>query len=606
MLTMNIILILLNYLSLSLQKIQSALLCDDRIETIYVYDESYGGYRLIKTVISPEDCYTPDYIDLDVDPGDLIKFKCRNDGGDSLGGGCFVVNGQCKCYDFDLVGRSISHSDEERGFYINFGNGITSYYYSRFLQEKIATVYEYSHRVPLDANEIKCNSKTISAPINIERTLSFSDFIEYPFGLKNLKITVYRNYQIFALNNQQLSSSTKFNILRSLDYSSDKSIKMYIEFINYSVVLSNYKYCGFYIRFCYDSCLECKDIDPNETSHQCLKCKKDYYFIENTNNCMTKKEMENSTYYFDNSTKLFKPCYDSCQKCNDIEPNEISHQCLKCKKEYYFIKNTNNCMTIEEMENSHHYYFDNKTETFKSCFESCKECYFKEPNNNSHQCLICNDGSYFIENTNNCMTIEEMENSKHYYFDNKTETFKSCFESCKECDFKKPNNNSHQCLICKDDFYFIENTNNCMTIEEMENSDYYFDNNNETFKQCLNECSTCVNETYCTNCAENYHFIYNEAGKCISNPKKEDLLYLNKANNTYIKCPEGTEKVENNECIKSSNIVLIIILTISILIIIIVLFFFIKRYASRKNLENEISNTLEKNDSDNQLINIFL
>ena len=547
MLTMNIILILLNYLSLSLQKIQSALLCDDRIETIYVYDESYGGYRLIKTVISPEDCYTPDYIDLDVDPGDLIKFKCRNDGGDSLGGGCFVVNGQCKCYDFDLVGRSISHSDEERGFYINFGNGITSYYYSRFLQEKIATVYEYSHRVPLDANEIKCNSKTISAPINIERTLSFSDFIEYPFGLKNLKITVYRNYQIFALNNQQLSSSTKFNILRSLDYSSDKSIKMYIEFINYSVVLSNYKYCGFYIRFCYDSCLECKDIDPNETSHQCLKCKKDYYFIENTNNCMTKKEMENSTYYFDNSTKLFKPCYDSCQKCNDIEPNEISHQCLKCKKEYYFIKNTNNCMTIEEMENSHHYYFDNKTETFKSCFESCKECYFKEPNNNSHQCLICNDGSYFIENTNNCMTIEEMENS-----------------------------------------------------------DYYFDNNNETFKQCLNECSTCVNETYCTNCAENYHFIYNEAGKCISNPKKEDLLYLNKANNTYIKCPEGTEKVENNECIKSSNIVLIIILTISILIIIIVLFFFIKRYASRKNLENEISNTLEKNDSDNQLINIFL
>ena len=547
MLTMNIILILLNYLSLSLQKIQSALLCDDRIETIYVYDESYGGYRLIKTVISPEDCYTPDYIDLDVDPGDLIKFKCRNDGGDSLGGGCFVVNGQCKCYDFDLVGRSISHSDEERGFYINFGNGITSYYYSRFLQEKIATVYEYSHRVPLDANEIKCNSKTISAPINIERTLSFSDFIEYPFGLKNLKITVYRNYQIFALNNQQLSSSTKFNILRSLDYSSDKSIKMYIEFINYSVVLSNYKYCGFYIRFCYDSCLECKDIDPNETSHQCLKCKKDYYFIENTNNCMTKKEMENSTYYFDNSTKLFKPCYDSCQKCNDIEPNEISHQCLKCKKEYYFIKNTNNCMTIEEMENSHHYYFDNKTETFKSCFESCKECDFKEPNNNSHQCLICNDGSYFIENTNNCMTIEEMENS-----------------------------------------------------------DYYFDNNNETFKQCLNECSTCVNETYCTNCAENYHFIYNEAGKCISNPKKEDLLYLNKANNTYIKCPEGTEKVENNECIKSSNIVLIIILTISILIIIIVLFFFIKRYASRKNLENEISNTLEKNDSDNQLINIFL
>ena len=199
-----------------------------------------------------------------------------------------------------------------------------------------------------------------------------------------------------------------------------------------------------------------------------------------------------------------------------------------------------------------------------------------------------------------------MENSSYYYFDNKTETFKSCFESCKKCYFKVPNNDSHQCSICKDDFYFIENTNNCMTIEEMENSAYYFDNNNKTFKQCLNECSTCVNETYCKNCAKDYHFIYNETGKCISEPKKEDLLYLDGKTNTYMKCPDGTEKVENNECIKSSNIVLIIILIIAILIIIIVLFFFIKRYVSRKNLENEISNTLEKNDSDNQLINIFL
>jgi len=282
--------------------------------------------------------------------------------------------------------------------------------------------------------------------------------------------------------------------------------------------------------------LECKDIDPNEASHQCLKCKKDYYFIDKTNNCMTIKEMENSTYYFDNSTKLFKPCYDSCQKCNDIEPNETSHQCLICKDDFYFIENTSNCMKIEEMENSNYFYFDNKTETFKSCFESCKECYFKESNNNSHQCSICKDG-----------------------------------------------------------FYFIENTSNCKTIKEMENSAYYFDNNNKTFKQCLNSCSTCVNEIYCKKCAKNYHFIYNEAGKCISEPKKEDLLYLNKDNNTYIKCPEGTEKIENNICIKTrSNIILIIILTIVILIIIISLFFFIKRYISRKKFESEMSSLFLK------------
>ncbi len=129
----------------------------------------------------------------------------------------------------------------------------------------------------------------------------------------------------------------------------------------------------------------------------------------------------------------------------------------------------------------------------------------------------------------------------------------------------------------------------------MENSAYYFDNNNKTFKQCLNSCSTCVNEIYCKKCAKNYHFIYNEAGKCISEPKKEDLLYLNKDNNTYIKCPEGTEKIENNICIKTrSNIILIIILTIVILIIIISLFFFIKRYISRKKFESEMSSLFLK------------
>ena len=95
-------------------------------------------------------------------------------------------------------------------------------------------------------------------------------------------------------------------------------------------------------------------------------------------------------------------------------------------------------------------------------------------------------------------------------------------------------------------------------------------------------------------------------GKCISEPNKEDLLYLDRKNNTYLKCPEGTKKVENNECIKSSNIALIIILTIVILIIIIVFFFFIKRYVSRKKLESEIAITFGKNTSDNQLINVFL
>jgi len=376
-----------------------------------------------------------------------------------------------------MLGGYYDYSGEKRQYSVNF-NGVTCNHYGSIRQEQNVTTFEYYHLIPLDVNGITCKPKTISAPINTKNSLKFSNFIESSFGVTNLKISVDSNYKIFTLNSQSISSSIKFNILSELEYFSDQSSKIKIQFINYGVELQLTKTCEFYIRFCYDSCLDCKDIEPNESSHQCLKCKKDYYFIDKTSNCMTKKEMENTTYYFDNNTNLFKPCYDSCQKCNDIEPNKTSHQCLKCKKDYYF----------------------------------------------------------------------------------------------------------------------IDKTSNCMTIKEMENSTYYFDNNKKIFKQCLSQCSSCDSETYCKNCAKDYHFIYNEVGKCISEPKKEDLLYLDDKTNTYKKCPEGTEKIENNICIirkedkieKSSNITIIIILTIIILIIIIS-FFFMKRYISRKKFESEMS-----------------
>jgi len=149
-----------------------------------------------------------------------------------------------------------------------------------------------------------------------------------------------------------------------------------------------------------------------------------------------------------------------------------------------------------------------------------------------------------------------------------------------------------------------------MTKEQMNNSNYshyYFDYSKKIFRQCLNECSTCDNEAYCTNCTEGYHFIYNEAGKCISKPNEGDLLYLDEKTNTYIKCPKGTEIVKNNQCIirESNYTIIILLLTIVILIIIIALFFFIKRYVSKKNYKSEMHNILEKNPADNQLLNNF-
>ena len=484
-----IIIILLNYLSLSFQIIQSALFCDDQIRNIYVYNERTRDYTFLLKVRAPEDCWKPDYIDLDIDPGARIKFECYNAETSILGGGCFLINNQCRCYDFNIVGSNFDYTEETRLFQPKFNNNFICNHKVKCFLGKYDTTYEFYHTVPLDPYEIKCNPKNISAPINIKNSLKFSEFIKYPYKLTYLKISIRKNANYFTLNSQSIDPSVQFNILNELEYFSKQSSKINIQFINYGVVLNYYKQCEFNIRFCYNSCLECYDIDPNETFHQCTKCKDDFYKIENTTNCMTINQMkDNNSYYFDRKEQIFRLCYHSCSECDNFEPNETSHQCSKCK----------------------------------------------------------------------------------------------------------------------DDFYFIENTKNCMNINQMENSHYYYDENNKIFRQCLNECSTCFNESYCTNCAEGYHFIYNEEGKCISEINKEDLLYLDEKTNTYINCPEGTEKVEKNKCIKSSNITIIIILIIVVLIIIIAFFYFIKKCISRKNLENEISITLEKNSSDNQLIKIFL
>jgi len=274
MLITNIILILLYCLNLSFQTIKSGLFCDDHILDIYVYDEKLGDYRLLQSIEDPADGDNVDYVDLDVEPGALIKFKCQHNGIHNLGGGCFLINNKCYCYDFDNTEGFEYYYYGNKTFVMNFNNEISCKHYARYLVESKEGIYYYYHYVPLDVNEIKCNPKTISAPINIKRSLKFSDFIESPFKITNLNISVDKNNQIFNLNNRQLSSNNKFNILSDIEYFSNQSSKINIQFINYGIEINNTRTCELNIRFCYDSCEECNDIKSNENSHQCLKCKR--------------------------------------------------------------------------------------------------------------------------------------------------------------------------------------------------------------------------------------------------------------------------------------------------------------------------------------------
>ena len=102
-------------------------------------------------------------------------------------------------------------------------------------------------------------------------------------------------------------------------------------------------------------------------------------------------------------------------------------------------------------------------------------------------------------------------------------------------------------------------------------SNTYLNIKTNTYEKCFDRCSTCdeagdILNNNCKECLKDdnnnylYHFIYNEKGKCISEDKKEGLLYLDNKDNTYKLCPEGTTKVENNECIKNKSYLYIFII----------------------------------------------
>ena len=84
------------------------------------------------------------------------------------------------------------------------------------------------------------------------------------FNITYLKISIIENYNYFTINGEQISLNTKFNISNHLIFFHNQNTKIKIKFKNYGVVLNNDKICELNIRVCYDTCLDCKDIDGDE------------------------------------------------------------------------------------------------------------------------------------------------------------------------------------------------------------------------------------------------------------------------------------------------------------------------------------------------------
>ena len=590
-----IILIFLNVLTFSFQIVPTRIFCDNFLREIYLIDENTHSQKTIaieKIERMWDDHYS--YDNLNVDPGALIKFKCYNVDGPTLGAGCFLINNKCRCYTFNIDGQKINYGNPMT-YKVQFKNNIKCEYTTYWLYTFDPGDYYYYHYVPSDVDGITCKKRTVTVPINV---------------LTNLKISVTENYRYFTLNNKQLSSDVRFNILSELKTFSDKSLKINIKFKNYGVVIENNKICEFNIRFCYNSCQKCNDIDPSESFHQCLICKDGFYFIENTTNCMTKEQMKDSHYYFDDNKKIFRPCFNDCLTCLE-EGNLNDMKCKSCDIEKYFAE-PNNC--IKDITN---YFYSKEEKKYKKCYKSCYGCY-ENSNENNHLCKNCTDGYHFIYNDKG-KCIKPEEKPSNTYLNIKTNTYEKCFDRCSTCDEDGDilNNNCKECL--KDDnnnylYYFIYSKKGKCIKPEEKPSNTYLNIKTNTYEKCFDRCSTCdeggdILNNNCKECLKDdnnnylYHFIYNEKGKCIPEDKKEGLLYLDNKDNTYKLCPEGTTKVENNECIKSTVYPYIFIIFPIVILFALIMFLIIRIKNKRSKKKEQIEIEKEANDL-TQLINI--
>ena len=92
------------------------------------------------------------------------------------------------------------------------------------------------------------------------------------------------------------------------------------------------------------------------------------------------------------------------------------------------------------------------------CYPSCSTCYSKTKDYDNHQCIKCKDGYYFKENTHNCYK----EIDKYYYFNKEQQVFSRCFIDCLTCDDKEKSPNYMNCLSCDENYKYYKKSKNCL------------------------------------------------------------------------------------------------------------------------------------------------
>ena len=147
----------------------------------------------------------------------------------------------------------------------------------------------------------KCSNKNIKIANQSSFKINLDDLFERKTNTNYYLETISNENVIIKMNDYHLNNSRE-KILLDLNNN-----ELYFEFYNieeienfeisYSISInetySDSCNLSFIFNACYHSCAECSlsEKDSNNTSHNCIKCKENYYHFPNSSNCFNEKEI---------------------------------------------------------------------------------------------------------------------------------------------------------------------------------------------------------------------------------------------------------------------------------------------------------------------------
>ena len=177
------------------------------------------------------------------------------------------------------------------------------------------------------------------------------------------------------------------------------------------------------------------------------------------------------------------------------------------------------------------------------CEEKCLYC--DKESKSLNLCIECNKAKNFYPinyNTNSqkyydCILRDK--NPIRFYFNIELQEFRPCYETCLKCN-QEGNQSYHNCIECEADHMFRpdEPKNNCIAYCE-----FYYITPYGQYK-CLDNLQ----------CPEEAKYLIKEKNQCIDDCRKDSTYQYLYNGNCVDKCPENTEKDNDNYLCKEINI----------------------------------------------------